>query len=409
MIIALIIVFGGLIGFNIFKQYMTAEFLKTFKMPPVTISTVIAKKTDWLPTIPAVGNFTAVNGVDVNAQQSGHVTKIDFESGDYVKKGQLLIEIDHSIDDASLAEAKANLLLAKINFDRQQSLYKKAATSASALDSARSTMQQSEAAVSKIEATIAQKNIRAPFSGKLGVRLVNLGQFISPGSTQIVTLQSQDPLFLQFYLPEQYLKQLSIGQPILFSVDAYKNLNFQGKIQAINSKIDTNTHNVLVQAEVANCPHPTDINNQKDLFKSHVEKTSGLTVYDCSTETNQKYNIKHFAFVPGMFANISVIKPAQKNVMVLPRSSINYSLYGNSVYVVKKTTDKKTKKESKQVFQKFVKTGEEKGTKVVILSGIDEGDEIVNSGQIKLENGTDVLINNKVKLNEVKDIDSLGE
>lgn len=406
MVIALVVVFGGLIGFNIFKQYMTAKYMASFKMPPVSVSTTLVKKTDWQPTIDGVGNFSAVNGVDVNSQQSGHVTRIDFSSGDYVEEGKLLLEIDHSIDDASLAEAKANLSLAKISFDRQSSLYKKQAASESEVDQARANYQKSQAEVEKIQATIDQKLIRSPFAGKLGVRLVNLGQFISPGTTQIVTLQSQDPLFLQFYLPEQYLKELHTGQKIVFNVDAYSNFYFQGEIQALNSKVDTNTHNVLVQAQVANCPHPTKSKNNDKLWEKKVDPISGITLYQCDTKRNTDNKIKDFAFVPGMFANIHVMLPIQKDIIVLPRTAINYSLYGNSVYVVQSNKDSSSEK---KVFQKFIKTGDERGTKVVVLSGLKPGDEVVNSGQLKLQNGTDVTINNDLKLEEAKDIDALGQ
>ena len=198
MIIALVIVFGGLVGFNQFKKYKTAEFFETFKMPPATISTIIATTEDWQPTISAIGNFSAVNGVDVNAQQSGHVTKIDFISGEFVKKGKVLIELDQTIDKASLAQAKANYSLTESNYNRQQALYKKAATATSTVDTAYANILQAKAAVDKIQAIIDQKNIKAPFDGKLGVRLVNIGQFVSPGSTKLVTLQSQDPLFFNF-------------------------------------------------------------------------------------------------------------------------------------------------------------------------------------------------------------------
>tara|TARA_B110000879_G_scaffold206859_1_gene289603 strand:+ start:198 stop:1448 length:1251 start_codon:yes stop_codon:yes gene_type:complete len=409
MIITLIIVFGGLIGFNLFKQYKTAQFFETFKMPPATISTIIAQKENWQPTISAIGNFKAVNGVDVNAQQSGHVTKIQFSSGDYVKKGQLLLELDQSIEQASLAEAKANLSLATSNYQRQQLLYKKLATSTSSLDSANANLLQAQASVDKIQAIINQKNIRAPFDGKLGVRLVNVGQFVSPGNTKLVTLQSQDPLFLHFYLPEHYLTDLKRKQEIIFSVRGYKNHSFRGEIQALNSKVDSNTHNVLIQAQVANCPHPDDLGQQTDLLKMDHTEEVGANIYQCDSLLNIKHKVKEFAFIPGMFSNIEVMQPLQKNVLVLPRTAINYSLYGNSVYLVKKEIDPITKESGLKVFQKFVKTGDERGSKIVILSGINAGDEIVNSGQLKLQNGTDVLINNKIQLNTTVNVKTLGQ
>lgn len=409
MIIALIIVFGGLIGFNQFKKYKTAEFFKTFKMPPATISTVKAQKQDWQPTISAVGNFSAVNGVDVNAQQSGHVTKIDFASGESVKKGKVLVELDQSIDKASLAEAKANLALTINNYNRQKTLYKKEVTATSTLDSAYTNLLQAQAAVDKIEAIINQKNIKAPFDGKLGVRLVNIGQFVSPGSTKLVTLQSQDPLFLKFYLPEHHLGELKTNQELHFNVRGYENFYFKGVIQAINSKVESNTHNILVQAKVANCPAISPNASMKASTKNIAKQIIVQKEYHCSTALNKKNNIKEFAFIPGMYANIDVLQPPVKNVLVLPRTAINYSLYGNSVYLVQKVTDMTSKKSSLKVFQKFVKVGDERGSKVVILSGINAGDEVVNSGQLKLQNGTDVIINNNVELNTEVNIKTLGQ
>lgn len=409
MIIALTVVFGGIIGFNVFKQYMIKQYFKTFKMPAVTISTTIAKKMPWQPTINGVGNFSAVNGVDVNAQQSGHITNIQFKSGEHVEKGQLLLELDHRIEDANLADAKASLLLAKTDYQRQLALLKKSATAESTVDSAKAKLQQAQAAVDKIQTIIAQKKITAPFSGKLGVRLVNLGQYVTPGSTPLVSLQSLDPLYLQFYLPEQNLKSLYPGQEIIFNIESYPNHYFKGTIEALNSKVDPNTHNILIQAKVENCPRLTGDNIDEKLFNPVKEQTTGITIFNCQSALNKKSNITSFTFMPGMFAELSVILPDAPNVLVLPRTAISYSLYGNSVYIVKKVKDDKTQQQSLKVFQKFVKTGDERGTKVVVLSGIKEGDEVVNSGQLKLQNGVDVKINNDVKLTTAKNIDELGQ
>lgn len=402
MVIALVVVFGGLVGFNLFKKYMIAKYFEHFKMPPVSISTTTAVKTRWQPTLKAVGNFTAANGVDVNSQQAGNITKINFKSGEYVNEGQLLIELDDSIDQANLEKAQATLQLAKLDYQRQKALYGKAATSTSAVDTAKANLEQAKAAAAQIKAVIDQKHIRAPFAGKLGVRLVNLGQYVSPGTTKLVTLQSQNPLFLQFYLPEQYLKQLYVGQPIVFQVEGYPTA-FKAKIQAINSKIDSATHNVLVQAIVNNC-------TQHALKKrsTHAEEHAlGMPVQVCKTTPMKPDDL--FIFMPGMFATLHVLLPAQKDVIVLPRSAISYSLYGNSVYVVRSVKDEKTSQTSLKAYQQFVKTGDERGTQVVILKGVKEGDQVVNAGQLKLSNGADVVVNNQVKLDAVQDVVSLGQ
>lgn len=409
MVASLILVFGGLIGFNLFKQYKIKQFFETFKLPPATISTIIAKSKNWQPTLTAVGNFVAVNGVDVNAQQSGHVTKIYFTSGEHVQKGQTLLELDKTVDSQSLAEAKANLELSKNSYDRQKALYKTSATSTSTLDAAESNLENSMAAVNKIQAILDQKTIRAPFDGKLGLRNVNLGQFVTPGATHLVTLQSQDPLFLQFYLPEQYLPHIHKGQKLNFKVEAYPDHIFEGTIEALNAKVDSTTHNILVQAKVANCPNFDDIKKPHHYVKSYKKNKYGMTQVLCDTDLNKKNHVKAYAFIAGMFANIEVMKPVIKNTLVLPRTAISFSLYGNSVYLVKKSTDPITKQVSLKVFQTFVKTGEEKGNEVVVLSGVKAGDEVVNSGQLKLQNGTDVIINNDVTLDEETNIKRLGQ
>lgn len=406
MVLLIIIVFGSLLGFYFVKKYRTAQYLKHFSIPAVTISTVTAKSQTWHSMLTSVGNFKAINGVDVNAQTSGNVTHIYFESGQFVKKNTPLINIDDSIDQASLKNAKANLQLQRINYKRQSNLLKKQATSSSNVDTAKANLDQAIASVEKIEAEIAQKHIKAPFTGKLGVRLVNLGQYINPGSTKIVTLQSLDPLYLEFYLPEHFSKKLHKGQAIRFSVDAYPHHLFSGKVTAVNSKIDETTHNILVQATLPNCSISTITSNPK---ATRYDAFSQQNVTFCG-ESNQSDNGKDdYVFMPGMFAKLDVILPSEVNVVVLPRTAITYSLYGNSVFVVKDEFDKKANKKITRAYQQFVSTGEERGNFVVVKKGVNPGDKIVNSGQLKLHNGTPVNINNRVKQKAVKNIDSLGQ
>lgn len=409
MVIALVIIFGGLFAFNLFRDYKIKEFFTHFSPPAVTISTIEAKQKTWHPMIPGVGSFLAINGVDVNSQASGNVMKIFFKSGQYVKKHTPLIQIDDSIEKATLKDAQATFLLNTLDYKRQSDLIKTQSTSSSNVDKAKANLTQSAAQVEKIQAAINQKNIKAPFSGRLGVRRVNLGQYISPGTTKIVTLQSMDPLYLEFYLPEQYVKKLYVTQPIRFRVEAYPGHYFMGKINAINAKIDTETHNVLVQAKLPNCPNEDLKKGKHALTKTTYDPLVNAKVTYCNTTKNTDNGIKTFTFVPGMFADIEVILPSIENVIVLPRTAVSYSLYGNAVFIVKTEKDKATGKSTKHVYKTFIATGEERGNEIVVKKGVKAGDIIVNSGQLKLQNGTPVVINNNIKLNETPNFDMIGQ
>lgn len=410
MLIALFIVFGGLIGFNMFKAYMIKRYFATYEPPAVTVSSVEAKTINWHPEIDAVGNFLAINGVDVNAEVSGNVVKIHFNSGEYVKKGELLIDIDDSVEQATLKFNRAELTLKEISFKRQSDLYKRGATPSSSVDEARANLEQAQANVEKTQAEINQKHIKAPFTGRLGIRQVNLGQFINPGQTMIVSLQSMDPLYLEFYLPEQLFKKIHIKQPISFAVDGFSGMQFKGKITAINSKVDPNTHNILVQATVPNCPASAfNAIEQSSLIKIETEENSRLKTVVCNSELNDKNNVDQFIFLPGMFASIDVSQPPVPNTVVLPSTAISYSLYGNSVFVIEKGKKDKQGKNILTVRRVFVSTGEQRGNYTVIKKGIKAGQLVVSSGELKLQNGTRVTINNDVKLEDIKDPDKLGQ
>ncbi|RUQ81690.1 efflux RND transporter periplasmic adaptor subunit [Legionella septentrionalis] len=411
MLIGLLVVFGGIIGFNLFKGFMIKRFFASYEPPAVTVSSVKAQKRDWQPHIAAVGNFVAINGVEVNSQASGNVVAIHFDSGQFIEKDKPLIDIDDSVDQATLKFNQSELALQDINYKRQADLFKRGATSTSSLDEAKAKMLQAQANVEKTEATIRQKHIRAPFSGQLGIRQVNLGQFISPGQTSIVTLQSLDPLFLEFYLPEQLLKKLHLNQAVTFSVEQNPGILFTGRITAINAKVDINTHNILVQATIPNCPakalkdplHST-------LIKAKKEKQGNRIIVACDSELNTKNKIHEFNFIPGMFADIEVEQPSIPNVVVLPTTAISFSLYGNSVFLIEK--DGKKDKEGKDILvvkRAFVSTGEQEGNFTMIKKGVSAGQEVVSVGEIKLQDGTRVVINNDIQLNETVDPDDLGQ
>jgi membrane fusion protein (multidrug efflux system) len=410
MIIALVIVFGGIIAFNLFKSFMIKRFFANFEPPAVSVSSVKAIKRDWRPRISAVGNFVAINGVDVNSEASGNVVKIHFDSGQYLEKDQPLIDIDDSIEQATLKFNKADLALRQLNYQRQADLFKRGATSSSSVDETTASLAQAKANVEKTEAQIRQKHITAPFSGKLGIRQVNLGQYITPGDTAIVTLQSLDPLFLEFYLPEQMLQRLHINQKIQFKVEEFPNAVFEGKITAINAKVDPNTHNIWVQATIPNCP-----TSEPGLSKAHLLFTQGSATQQlvpCDSHLNGKNHITQFAFIPGMFASISVEQPSVPGVIVLPSTAISYSLYGNSVFVIEKDKNGKKDKDGKDILmvrRVFVTTGEQEGNYTVIKKGIQEGQLVVSSGELKLQNETRVTINNSGGLKDISNPDKLGQ
>lgn len=411
MVIVLAIVFGGIIAFNLIKSLMIKRYFAHFERPAVSVSSVIAKETNWEPRISAVGNFVAVNGVEVNAQSSGNVVAIHFSSGEVLQKGQPLIDIDDSVDQAVLKFNQADLALKDINYGRQVDLAKRGATSTSSVDEAKAKLLQAQANVEQTQALIQQKHITMPFAGQLGIRKINLGEYITPGQTAIVALQMMDPLFLEFYLPEQLLGHVSLNQTVTFSMEQYPDLLFQGKITAINSRIDTNTHTIQIQATLPNCPaeamkDPT----HSPLVTVKQAPNQGPSIISCNSELNLKNNITQFSFMPGMFASIEVEQPVIPHVVVLPSTAISYTLYGNSVFIIEKDKNKDEQgHDILRVRRVFVSTGDQHGNDTVMTKGIKAGQWVVASGELKLQNGTRVTINNDVPLNGLNNPEQLGQ
>lgn len=402
--IALGVVFGGLIAFNLIKSIIIRHAIANYKPPAVSISSAVAQTVDWQPTLSTIGNFVAINGVDISSETSGTVINIAFESGQYVTKNEALITIDDSVDKALLKSDQSKLTLQELNYKRQTDLFKRGATPSSSVDEAKANLQQAEAKVEQTQAQINHKHIVAPFDGRLGIRQINLGQYISPGQTTIVSLQSLDPLYLEFYLPEQLYKRIHPNQTITFSVAQFPNVLFEGKITAINSKIDLSTHNVQIQAQLPNCPMEALNNPAKSpLIKTHTETRGTKLVVTCDTELNKKNNIRGFTFIPGMFASIEINQPAKPNTIIVPSTAISYSLYGNSVYIIEKDKDVMTVK------RVFVTTGEQQGNYTVIKKGINAGQLVVSTGDLKLQNGTQVVINNDITLNSISNPSALGQ
>jgi membrane fusion protein (multidrug efflux system) len=357
MLILTGLVLGAVFGFQAFKSVMIAKFMATLSNPPQTVSTLVASSQEWSSKLEAVGSARAVNGANIAAQVVGTVSKIHFESGADVKQGDPLLDLLADDDKAKLEALKATADLARITFDRDSNLVKTNAVSQQTVDTDKGNLRNADANVANQQALVDYKAIKAPFSGRLGIRQVDLGQYLAAGTT-IVTLQQLDPIYVDFYLPQQALAQLKVGQSVSGKVDTYPDKTFTGKISAINSLVDTATRNVQVRATIEN--------HQNTLL-------------------------------PGMFVTIDIDTAAPQKYVTLPQTSVAYNSYGDIVYVVD-DQGKDDKAQPKLIAkQTFVTTGPTRGDQVAIVKGIKDGDQIVTSGQVKLRNGSPILINNKVQ------------
>lgn len=363
MLAGVIILFGGVIGWHFLKGHFIAEAIANMKPPAQTVAAMEAELSVWQPTLSAVGSLRAVQGVDVTTEIGGLVDNIDFNSGDHVKAGDLLVQLRIAADKAALQGLEAAAKLARINYERDQKLIKKHAVSASQLQEDRSKLANAEAAVAQQKAMIDKKTINAPFSGELGVRQVDLGEYVAPGTT-VVTLQSLNPLYVEFSLPQQDVAKVYNGQQVVVTVDAYPDAKFVGQVNAIEPKVNRETRNFKVQATIPN---------------------------------------EDGRLRPGMFANVDVLLPDQPKYVTLPRTAVAYNPYGDYVYVVQQATDKQGKpivgddgKPVLEVQQHVVRTGPSRGDQVAILKGVKPGQRVVVAGQIKLRDGARVTINNKI-------------
>lgn len=352
------LVLGAVFGFQAFKSVMIAKFMATLSNPPQTVSTTIAASQEWRSQLEAVGSLRAVNGANLSGQVAGIVSAVHFESGADVKKGDLLLELQAEDDKAHLDALKATASLARITFERDSNLVKTNAVSQQTVDTDKGNLANAEALVAQQQALVDYKSIAAPFSGRLGIRQVDLGQYLAAGTT-IVTLQQIDPIFVDFYLPQQALAQIKVGQEVTGKVDTYPNKTFVGQIAAINSLVDTTTRNVQVRATMQ---------NHENLL------------------------------LPGMFATIDIDTSAPQKFVTLPQTAIAYNSYGNIVYLI----DEKGKDDKGQprlaARQTFVTTGATRGDQVAVLSGVKDGDVVVTAGQIKLRNGSPVIANNAIQV-----------
>ncbi|MEO7599324.1 MAG: efflux RND transporter periplasmic adaptor subunit, partial [Opitutus sp.] len=353
-----LIAFAGfivvVIALGIVKAAQIKEISSVVHTPPASaVTTADAISADWHSSVKAIGTLAPVQGVTVSADAEGTIVNIAVESGSAVKRGDLLVEIDSSVERAQLAAAEARAALSTLSRDRAKDLWDRKASSQSEFDSADATLKQSSAEVEGLKAQIAKKQVRAPFDGRVGIRSVNLGQFVSRGQA-LLPLQKLDPIFVNFYVPQRQMQALSAKQKISVVVDAYETTPFEGTITAINSVVDAATRNVFVQATLGN-PEET--------------------------------------LRAGMFARVEVELPSTEPVVAVPATAIAYASYGNSVFIVEQIKDKDGK-EYLGVRQQFVKLGATRGDLIAIAEGLKPGEKVVTAGVFKLRNGAHVQVNN---------------
>jgi len=344
------------LGFVKLKQFKSAAAAGAYTPPPEAITTIVAQQQKWPATLGVIGTTAAVQGVTVSADLPGTVDKIAFDSGRSVRAGEILVQQDTRQERAQLAAIEAQRDLARINFSRMEALVNQGVISRIEYDRATAEQRQTEAQVGEIRATIEKKTIRAPFSGMLGIRQVNLGQYLSAGDP-VVPLQSLNPIYVNFGVPQQDAGQVQVGRNLRITTDQLTGAEFTGRVTAINSLVDSATRNIQVQATLAN---------------------------------------PQGKLRPGMFVQVELGTGANRSVIALPASAISYAPYGDSVFIVSDLKDPKGQS-YRGVRQQFVKVEGSRGDQVAIISGIKPGDEVVTSGAFKLRTGAAVLVNNKVQ------------
>jgi membrane fusion protein (multidrug efflux system) len=358
MILMLVVVAAGIVGlgFAKFRQIQAAAAQgAAFQPPPEAVTTIAAKQEKWPVTLEAIGTVAPVQGVTVSADLPGIVDRILFESGDWVREGDVLVHLDTRQEQAQLAAMEADRDLARVNFDRRAGLVNQGAISKADYDRSAAEQKLTEARVAEIRATIARKTIRAPFSGVLGIRQINVGQYLSPGNA-IVPLQSLDPIYVDFGVPQQDAGQVRVGSRVRIAAGDVPGTEFTGRVTAINSVVEEATRNIQVQATLAN--------PQRRLR-------------------------------PGMFVQVELSVGMDRPVIALPGSAISYAPYGDSVFIVSELTGPNGQT-YRGVRQQFVKVQGARGDQVAVISGVNPGDEVVTSGVFKLRNAAAVQINNNV-------------
>jgi membrane fusion protein (multidrug efflux system) len=352
--LSLIILLGAIVGIKVLQIKTLIAAGANYVPPPDSVTTAQVQAQSWAPVLTAVGSLTAVQGVTVASELDGKILALEFTAGQTVKAGDVLVRQDVRAESAQLRSAEAAVDLAKLNLGRSKELLAKATISRAQMDSDNVAYQQAVAAADNLRATIDKKTIRAPFAGRLGVRLVNLGQFLKAGDA-IVSLQALNPIFADFYLPQQELARVAIGQAVRLSGDAFPDQGVEGVVTAINPDVDTATRNVRIQATVQN---PGE------------------------------------RLRPGMFVNVAVELPKGDPLLVIPATAVLYAPYGNTVFVVEDRADAKTGRTTKVVRQQVVRLGVTRGDFVAVTTGLKAGETVATSGVFRLRPGHAVSVDN---------------
>jgi membrane fusion protein (multidrug efflux system) len=343
VVLVVAVLLGLLVGWHLFIGHMIKQSMSHNSQPPQTVTTLVAGSSDWQPEIAAVGSVRAVHGVNITTEIAGLVRSVNFRSGEDAKEGQTLVQLNADTDVGTLRSLQAAADLAATVYARDKVQFDAQAISQAQLDADAADLRNKRAQAAAQAATVAKKSLRAPFAGRLGITTVNLGQYLNTGD-KVVSLQSLDPVYVDFRLPQQQLPQVKAGLTVRLSADAFPTQSFTGKVTAIDPSVDTASRNFQAEATVANPGHE---------------------------------------LMPGMFARVAVASGDVQRHLTLPQTAITYNPYGSTVFlVVKDAAGKRTAQ------QTFVTTGSTRGDQVAILTGIKEGDEVVTSGQLKLKNGT---------------------
>lgn len=355
VVLLIVLILGGLKAFSVYRQIQVFSAPK----PAVSVAAAVAQQRPWQERLAAVGSLKALQGVELSLEVAGTVKTLHFDSGQQVKAGQLLLQLDNGEETAQLGTAQADLGLAQVDFGRGRQLVGDQAISRGEFDRLSAVYRRNQAVVEQLKASLAKKSIKAPFSGTLGIRQVDVGDYLASG-TVIATLQDISSLYLDFNVPEQALPRLSLGQQVQVQAAAYPEQTFDARISAINPKVDPSTRNLLVRATLDN---------------------------------------PQGKLLPGMFANLQVLMPDPQTRVVVPESAITYTLYGNSVYVVSQKRDNdgnaQTGDDGQPLLtaeQRTVKTGERRDGQVVVSEGLQAGERVVSAGQVKLTPGAAIRL-----------------
>lgn len=360
-IFALLLMIGALAGLKAMQIKTLIAAGETMRPPPLTVASAIAETAQWENTFTAIGTLEAGQGVMITAEAPGRVTELLFNGGEFVSAGQVLVSQDVKSEQSQLSMAESSLNLAQSNFERISRLYENKVLSQAEFDAAKSQLSTAEAEVTGYNTAIAKKQIIAPFDGRLGLSLVDLGQDLSAG-IPIVSLQSVDEMLVNFSLPQRALAQVSTDLAVRITVDALPNQKLSGKITAINTQIDNETRNVTVQA------------------------TLDATDTDAS-------------LLPGMYSSIEVVLPESDDVLMIPTTAVNFATYGDSVFIIESSKNENAQSESMTVRQQFVQLGERRGDFVSVIKGLEQGQMVVSEGVFKVRNGAAVVLQEAGKIN----------